>query len=227
MIHNLTGSVCLVGDIHGDYYPTLSPDPGEDKIADNYIFLGDIGFGFFKLGDFIKTLDETIPKNVNIFCIRGNHDNPDYWKPSYQVLINKLCPRFTMVQDYDAIVIGDKLYVCIGGGISIDRHYREEGKSYWSGEAVLPPPSENVYGNVYGVLSHTGFTPPVLTHKTAFQMKFPDVDKDCKDEQLLLEDALHLYKPKVWYNGHYHVHVTFKVEECLVHALDICEHHII
>lgn len=231
MIHHITGSVCLVGDIHGEYQPIYPSDfpetPREKKIADNYILLGDIGFGFYKLSVFLKRLDKAIPKGANVYFIRGNHDNPDYWKLEQQEVIKKIISRFTMVQDYDALVIGGKTFVCVGGGISIDRHFRDEGKSYWSGEVVMPPPSKNVYGEVYGILSHTGFTPPVMTHKHAFQMRFPDVNKECMDEQNVLYDILHLYKPQVWYNGHYHVHCNFRVEDCYVHDLDICEHQII
>ena len=224
MIHKLKGSVCLIGDIHGVYDPR---ETGYEKIADNYVFLGDIGFGFDNLRAFTRTLNRHIPKGVKCYFIRGNHDDPSCWKGVKEKTITRIVPRFTMVHDYDLMVIEGKKYLCVGGGISIDRHYREEGKSYWSDEAVLPCPDENVYGEVYGVLSHTGFTPPVMTHKHAYQMKFPDVNQDCQDEQELLREILHVYNPQVWYNGHYHVNRTWREENCIVHALDISEHKII
>lgn len=223
MNYDLLGSVCLIGDIHGEYNWYKYSEP----VADNYIFLGDIGFGFDPLKSFVKELDSAIPNGVECYFIRGNHDDPSCWKSVKEKRIKELCQRFHMVHDYNTIKIGDKTFLCVGGGISVDRNYRIECKSYWRDEFVLPCPKKNVYGEIYGVLSHTGFVPPVITHKSEFQRRHPDVDKDCKDEQLVLNDILHTYKPKVWYNGHYHVHCNFSVEDCEVHILDISEHHIL
>ena len=227
MEFHLKGSVCLVGDIHGEYVPRNDVKANNEKLADNYIFLGDIGFGFFGLTSFVKELNRVIPEGVEVYFIRGNHDDPSFWKGWKKPKIQETCPRFHMVGDYDVLVINGKKYLCIGGGISIDRFYRIEGESYWSDEKILPCPSQNAFGEICGVLSHTGFTPPVITHKNAFMEKFPDVKQDCQDEQRVLFDILNLYHPKVWYNGHYHVHVDFMVKACEVHALDINEHVII
>ena len=218
----LTGSTCLVGDIHGEYDRGFVDDFGQ--VADNYVFLGDIGFGFHKLQTFIKWLNEDIPEKVECYFIRGNHDDPSYWQGNKAKQVTKLCPRFHMVKDYDTMVINDQRYLCIGGGISIDRFYRIEGRSYWSDEAILPCPKKNTIGKIDGILSHTGFTPPVLTHKHNLQLKFPDVNKDCEDEQVVLHQILDLYKPKVWYCGHYHVSCRFEVKDCKCQILNIQEH---
>ena len=232
MEFKLQGLCCLVGDIHGQYEVELPWACSQDlllepKLADNYIFLGDIGFGFDKLRGFIKELDRTIPEEVNCYFIRGNHDDPSYWRGDKAKRVTNLCPRFHMVKDYDVMVIGKKRYLCIGGGISIDRHYRIEGKSYWDDEHILPCPKEITLGKIDGIFSHTGFTPPVLTHKHALQQRFPDVNQDCQDEQQILYKILELYKPKEWYFGHYHVHCDFIVKDCECTILDIGEHHLL
>lgn len=232
----LQGTVCLIGDIHGRYISNffknfegnVSSLPkmfrrGE-KVADNYIFLGDIGFGFEKVKTFCKKLETSIPPDVEVYFIRGNHDNPSCWRGWKKEKIHMFHPRFHMVGDYDVLVIDEKKYLCIGGGISIDRHYRIQGRSYWDDEHILPCPTKNTFGEIYGILSHTGFTPPILTHKQAFMDAFPDVKKDCDDEQVVLSEILNLFKPQVWYNGHYHIHCKFREENCLVTALNINEH---
>lgn len=222
MKYKISGSVALVGDIHGEYDEGFVDDFG--KVADNYIFLGDIGFGFEPLKSFIRHLDQTIPADVECYFIRGNHDNPACWLGEKKKLITSGVPRFHIVKDYDTIECGGKRYLCVGGGISIDRFYRIAGQSYWPNEAVLPCPKKNVFGRIDGILSHTGFTPPVLTHKHNLQIKFPDVNKDCEDEQKVLYDILHLYNPKVWYCGHYHVSCKYNVEDCKCTALDCHQH---
>lgn len=222
--HELNGTVCLVGDIHGEYLSgKYGPFP---KLADNYVFLGDIGFGFHGLVGFCHRLDRRIPSGVNVYFLRGNHDNPAFWRGYRKKRISELFPRFHMVHDYDVLLIDGKKYLCIGGGISIDRFYRIEGESYWSDEAILPCPKKNILGEIDGIFSHTGFVPPVLTHKHFFQDKFPDVDKDCQDEQRILYEILELYKPKKWFCGHYHVSCDFFVKECECHILD-CEEHFV
>ena len=235
----LQGSTCLIGDIHGHYisdffrnFEGCNPSNSElfrkgEKIADNYIFLGDIGFGFDRVKTFCNRLEKAIPLGVQAYFIRGNHDNPSCWKGWKKGKIQMFHPRFHMVGDYDVLIIYGKKYLCIGGGISIDRHYRIPGISYWEDEHILPPPKQNTFGEIYGVLSHTGFSPPILTHKQALMDEFPDVRKDCDNEQVVLSEILNLYNLQVWFNGHYHVHCKFKMENCLVTALNINEHHLV
>lgn len=219
---NLQGSVCLIGDIHGVYYSDLTDRFG--KVADNYIFLGDIGFGFERVSTFIKGLDADIPEGVECYFIRGNHDDPSCWKGRKAQRIEHACPRFHMVKDYDTIRTKNGRYLCIGGGISIDRHYRVEGKSYWSDEHILSCPKKNTISEIDGIFSHTGFTPPVLTHKHDLQMRFADVNQDCQDEQRVLYEILALYHPKTWYCGHYHVSCCFDVKGCACYILNCYEH---
>lgn len=213
----IKGSVALIGDIHGTYddwrYPKVD--------ADNFVFLGDIGFGFFKTKRFCENLDVEIPEGVECYFIRGNHDNPEMWH-SMADEIHAMVPRFHMVRDYDTMLIEGKKYLCIGGGISIDRNYRIIDVSYWIDEAILNPPEKTI-PDIYGIFSHTGFTPPTITHKDSFIKLFPDVKRDCQHEQDVLKKIYHKYRPKVWYNGHFHVHQEFKYEDCDVIQLDCNE----
>lgn len=213
MTYQITDTCALVGDIHGYFSPFID---GLDEIK-NLVFLGDIGFGFMNVRRFLIQLDAQIPKGINCYFLRGNHDNPAYWVEDKAKEINEKVSRFHMIPDGTILEIHGKKYLCIGGGISVDRHQRTEDVSYWKGEEITEP---NVDEEIYGILSHTGFTPPIMTHKHFFMVQYEDVAEDCQKEQDALERLYRKYKPKVWYNGHFHIHTTFQHEKCDVVALE-------
>lgn len=109
----------FIGDVHGQF--------GELKfaidqirrysIADIFV-LGDIGIGFNRLSD-----PETFGDNV--YCIRGNHDNPHVAK-THKSFLN----------DYGVISCEGYKIGYLGGGFSIDRSMRTPEVNWWEGEEI-------------------------------------------------------------------------------------------
>ncbi len=121
-----------------------------DNVEPTLFFVaGDCGFGFNKPTYYtqtLKELDETLNKtNSYVVFIRGNHDNPAYFNEDI-VKFNNI----KLVKDYTVVMTKDNNFLCVGGGISVDRLWRRNqevlinrynlGKKkelYWANEAVV------------------------------------------------------------------------------------------
>lgn len=97
---------------------------------------GDMGIGFESEDEENKLFDlaENILKSLNIdlYVLRGNHDNPSYFKET-----NQIRPSITLLEDYQVLSHNDKNILCIGGGLSVDRKGRIRDVSYWVDEIPI------------------------------------------------------------------------------------------
>ena len=127
-------NIILVGDTHSTTVArdiiNLLPD-GSDVLH-----IGDVGLGFgdesFALKDAETWLgmfnDLCVKLNINLYLTRGNHDRPEVWK--FPNLSNVF-----LLQDGDiGIFPNGKKALLVGGGVSVDRFKRTEGKTYWKNE---------------------------------------------------------------------------------------------
>jgi UDP-2,3-diacylglucosamine pyrophosphatase LpxH len=84
---------------------------------------GDIGLGFNK-EQYHRTELEKLNKvcekrNVYVLLLRGNHDDPQYFKD------NKIdYSHVKAISDYTIVETGNKNILCVGGAVSIDRSWR-------------------------------------------------------------------------------------------------------
>jgi predicted phosphodiesterase len=114
-----------IGDIHGEF-PAIGYWIKQHDLKDcDIIFLGDFGLGFYKLNNEINLLTpvnkECEERNIDLYIIRGNHDNPDYYNSGENKLkLSHIHP----LEDYSIISFKEHNILCIGGAISIDRTYR-------------------------------------------------------------------------------------------------------
>lgn len=222
--------VLVFGDIHGEVrevssiYNTFS-EMVESNIKD-IIFVGDIGMGFFK-GDVLeKTLADFFP-NVGVWLIRGNHDNPSFWTEEHAKEIEEKYPNIHFVLDDSILMIHNKAYLVMGGGVSIDQAYRTEGVSYWKDELVKEPGEHDV--DIYGIISHSGPCPPYITKNAHPLIKYGSekMKADLEAEAELFDRTLTKYNPKVWIYGHYHSHNFYEYKGCHFCNLDINEPYLI
>ena len=131
-------SIIVVGDVHGRFDILNKFILNNEIINTTIIIAGDCGIGFnniinieYEIDFFLKDICEK--NNVNILMIRGNHDNPYYFK--YDLL--DICDRIKLLPDYS--IINNEI-LCIGGAVSIDRTHRIEEKNQWT--CII---DENVY----------------------------------------------------------------------------------
>ena len=145
---------------------------------------------------------------VKVFAIRGNHDDPRFWEPGTQLQkdIMKANKNFFFLED-GFIDIGGKLWLTVGGSVSIDRFsaQRIPGVSWWSGEEMkdFDKPLPIGYQNITGILSHTGKTPEYADYKLP-QASEGLVAEALERELKTIESLAVRYNPEFWIYGHFH-----------------------
>ena len=234
---HLKQDVYVIGDVHGKF-DLLEDYVKERDFLNNCILIvaGDCGFGFKPLHAYIwhmEILNFTLSlKNIILYFIRGNHDDPSYFS---NMKIN--FSNIKTIPDYSIIEVGNENILCIGGGVSIDRVYRKnkdndrkeiydsiEPKidffpSYWENE--LPNYNEEKLHEIHesGIILNY-----VITHTSpsfCFKYGIQGLEKWIENDDTLLDD-LHKERDimsniydnlvenkhpiKKWIYGHFHKH---------------------
>jgi len=185
-------TVTVIGDVHGKYNEYL-------KIVRNKpytIQIGDMGFDY----EHMDSVD-----SGNHIIIGGNHDNYDE--------IKKL-PHY--IGDYGRMgfFTGTKNlfeFFWTRGGLSIDKHLRIEGKSWWRDEEISLEDLNRAVENY----SMVGITKPhtMITHVPP-QSIVPIITGSTRIYPSRTGQALdamwYIHKPKLWIFGHIHTsfHMT-------------------
>ena len=114
--------VRLIGDVHGKYMPYKRLIEG---VSDS-IQVGDMGAGFRHtvgqhIGDYYANPPHMHMKRGNHRFIRGNHDNPAFCRNHSQWISDGSMENGVMF---------------VGGALSIDKQFRQEGFSWWPDEEL-------------------------------------------------------------------------------------------
>jgi DNA repair exonuclease SbcCD nuclease subunit len=239
----------VFGDIHCKYAEFLNIIKQFPKSPTNYIQVGDFGVGFFDLSndnsqfkyDLICLRDTLRLTNSKLYVIRGNHDNPAYFRPSSpqaEEFRNIFEDIILLVPDYTKLVLDGKVCYFVGGAVSIDRVYRlANRKHYWSDECVLYRiPSEDL-SDVDCVFTHTApsiFYPEPLDITKLGIVKqfnpnstgnFPLLISDLSEERLYMDKLLRkFHNASKWYYGHFHMSRSFHFGELQVTLLNELEY---
>jgi DNA repair exonuclease SbcCD nuclease subunit len=128
----------FLGDTHGVRSAMHAIDKKKLDTT-TIIHVGDLGLGFQSITNDIRdlcALDEFCQQSgINFYAIRGNHDNPIFWKQEFGLRLPKFY-NIHLVDDYSIINIESKNILCVGGAISIDRLIRasEHPPTWWRNE---------------------------------------------------------------------------------------------
>ena len=216
--------IYLTGDTHGgmDIQCLSSKNFPEGKTLtkDDYVvILGDFGL-LWSEGD--KTdahwLDWLDSKPWTTLWIDGNHENFDMIEqlpvvPMFGDMVGKVNDsvfhlRRGIVYDID----GHSIF-CMGGALSIDKHLRTEGKSWWPQEIPNEREWERAWSNLLDkgmevdyVFAHTCPTDILACYGIK-------PTPGCKDKLIdptsaKLQDIAHSLQFKVWYHAHLHYDTT-------------------
>lgn len=220
----ICGNVWVVGDIHGslqqlgDAMKLATHYENQSNASVSIIVLGDVGLGFpadrtgsrtlVKMGRLAKTF------NVDVYLIRGNHDNPEVWNgtEASEAMAEHGCTNVTLLHD-GIVLVNNEKYLVVSGGLSIDKEYREEGQDWWPDESVSI--SMDVVGDaegVTGILSHTGPRPSIVS--IGLPAVFASADKDAQREQAVMAAVGNAVLPEKWVYGHFHRTWAGKVPFC-------------
>jgi hypothetical protein len=217
-----TNLLVMMGDTHGDWGAAL------DAIERNHIrdaiilHVGDVGIGFFPKDvqeEILDSLnDELAKRNVRMFCIRGNHDDPQYFTGEYAY------SHISLLKDYTHLQINGEEFLFVGGAISIDRIMRTPHKSWWPDEGLVYDPDRVTQCDV--LVTHTApiWVGPNDKNGIAYYTEHDATLWDeCVAERLSMNALVLNCGAKRHYCGHFHMSVTAENNDCRSTILNINE----
>ena len=115
--------ILYLGDIHGSFN-IINQYVKLYGIKDAHIIqVGDFGVGFQTIEKEKRMLEMFNPilvkNNVHVWAIRGNHDYKPHFDNDPFGLSN-----IHLIPDYTVLELCGKEILCIGGAVSVDRHWR-------------------------------------------------------------------------------------------------------
>lgn len=206
----------FIGDIHYEF-SSLCEIINSNNITNSYIIqVGDFGVGFSSFEKDLKALticnDVLKERDVNLYVIRGNHDNPLYFYEDKFHLSN-----IFFVQDYTVLDISNHKILCLGGAITVDRFTRKEDISLWANEKfIFDEKRLNDVRNIDIIVSHSAPIYCFPDHMAGTDEYFKNpIDEDTKllkvevdEERKKLEKAVSILKKNNNINyfvyGHFH-----------------------
>jgi predicted phosphodiesterase len=218
--------VLVVGDLHGGFTRFKERIIKEDFRDCIIIQVGDYGIGFKrKIGDEIELqskLNEVLAeRNIQLYVIRGNHDNPDYFNGDWRITC---LSNIEFLPDYTVKTINGKKFLFVGGGISIDRKYRVEGVDYWPDERFYLDESKVVECDVLITHSAPSWLGPNRKDGIAtWCVNDKTLWEECVMERKLHDKLFDLAKPKKSFHGHFHRTERRVTEECASYILNELE----
>lgn len=165
---------------------------------------------------------------VNIYLLRGNHDNSALWNKDDKRHKSLSSRKHVYFLQDGFIKINGKYFLCVGGGISIDfgAQHRLPGRGWWEGEEVQRKEWWNeltpkIKKDFMGILSHTGIRPEGISWKDPdrFKNKNLYVYNGLVAESKYMNELFEKIKPGVWFYGHFHENCLFEKEETVLCCL--------
>lgn len=164
----------VFGDVHGNF-ANIKYNIKMKNLSDTDLFmLGDFGVGFIERNQDIKNIENLNTflkeKNLILWTLRGNHDNPIFFNGDYILSNLKLMPDYSVVDIVEIDIEGNEhnhKILMVGGAISIDRRYRlslmqknaimgRDIESYWFDENfILDEDKLKLYTGITKVITHT------------------------------------------------------------------------
>ena len=233
-------NILILGDIHGEF-ELLRKSIDKKQISDVIIIqVGDFGIGFYdkhKDQHKLHTLNNFfIEKNIEMYVIRGNHDDPSYFNGDHNYSNLKL------LKDYTELNINGFNFLFIGGAVSIDRQYRlaeqiQYGKrpSFWFDEKFnLDIDKVENIENIDVVITHTapnichpnndnGYPPIVLNYTYVDNTLLEDLEEERNNMDMLLDRLKIKNNIKKWYYGHFHTRKTEIIDNIEFNLVDVFE----
>ena len=218
-------SIYITGDLHGDYdirKLTVKKFPDQkDLTKDDYLIVcGDFGMVWDDSRRDLYWRKWLNNRNFTTLFVDGNHENFDLleeypiteWNGGKVQFIDDSIIHLMRGQVY---TINGQKFFTMGGGTSVDRTSRKEGKSWWPQEQ----PSEDEYIEANNNLEkHNWKVDYVITHTTSLRIMngplwYPKENTKLNEFFNDLEVRLDY---KYWYFGHFHHDKDFVDYKCSV-----------
>lgn len=217
--------ILFLGDHHGLWSQLLDIIETK-KISNCYLIsVGDSGIGFTnkenQQRNNIWLNEEFKERNITFMSIRGNHDDPAYFRGPDRVSLS----NFELIEDYTVMEYNGKKIQFIGGATSIDRTSRREGISYWEEEVINF--NKDKCKEVDILITHTAPTWcfPQQFNEMVYGWAREDAYllEDLTEERAIMDEICKLCKPGLHLYGHFHSSWTERVNGCMHKLLNINE----
>lgn len=223
--------IILVGDTHGDWHSLFRKLDYAGVRNCTLIHVGDVGIGFFKSERQHEILWEVnlglSEKNIHMYAIRGNHDDPSYF-----IGPNDRYSNLTLLSDYSTLTLNDETWLFVGGAVSIDRNafdrngnaIRRQGDTWWHDEGLILNQDSVVQCDV--LVTHTApswIGPNDKGCIERYTKNDPTLWDDCMDERIRMNRLIEWCDASRHYCGHFHVSASVENDGCRSTILNINE----
>jgi hypothetical protein len=230
----------LLGDLHGTWSVILNHLKMTDfdmnfrkKVC--YIQVGDFGIGHNDVEIELKKLiilnDELVNHDSDLYIIRGNHDDPEWFKEEGKLDYKKQLTNIFFIPDYTVLNIDFENILFIGGAVSIDRNDSKlKGRKYWEDEVVkFDFDFVKELRDIDRMICHTApdFVEPlkfnnlVYRYATNDDLLLEDLRTERANMTKLVTEVMSNNKLKGFYYGHYHNRYRFYHRNCEFIGIDI------
>jgi len=209
----------VIGDVHGNWRDLAERVYASGIHGAHIIQVGDFGLGFNtpqRERELLAPLHRALLNTESVLhVIRGNHDDPAYWRPAHSHGWHYDTIR--LVPDYTVLSVPGARILCVGGALSIDRILRRRNHGYWPDEGVVLDEGRlaalNLLG-LWGVITHTApdIAPPVAIDSSVrgyLDIDLPLAD-DLRRERAALTQLYEVVRTRTsiptWVYGHFHAH---------------------
>lgn len=211
-------NIISVGDLHGHWEVIIEHIEKYGIENSLYICVGDFGVGTHprKNKQFLIELNRVLKLQDNYFyTIRGNHDDPSWFRPGQHDEFRNELSNIKFIEDYSIININDDNYLFIGGAHSVDRVDRKiKGLSHWEDEIInFDYDFCETVVDIDRMFCHTApaYCPPFGPH-SEFVMEKAEADpkllQDLYNERnqmsKIVDDILRSNNLKSFHYGHFH-----------------------
>lgn len=211
-------NIYLTGDTHGEVFERivqLKRNYDLTKDENLLIVLGDFGLiwddKWWKQVKYIERYIKDNHLNLEIISVKGNHENFDTINTfpkiqKYNSDLIKVSDNITFFENGNIYHIDNSIFAVFGGALSIDKHLRTEGKTWWADEI---PSKEIMQKFVDELYKYNTEKLVLLTHTTATDEIYK-LDMYPMEGKLTDEVAQYLqfiksnYNFKSHYHGHFH-----------------------
>lgn len=200
--------ILVTGDLHNEF--SVLNSIISSKKPDLVICCGD--FGFWPGKSWAEPFSNIKPQGSTILWCDGNHE--DHWalkeRESDEIVPNVIyMPRGSTYDLPDG-----RRILFMGGAYSIDKHMRIEGDTWFPEETITQSDFNNLpEGKVDIFITHT--CPVELVND--LRRGYPN--KGMEPSNQALTELWKMYKPDLWFFGHWHQYGEYNLETTKCYSL--------
>jgi predicted phosphodiesterase len=199
--------------------------------ADAIVQAGDFGFTFNH--NFMRHIRHALEETgLELFFVDGNHDEHpqlfNRWKLDSQGFgvpryVGKEENRIHYIPRGHRWLWNGKVFMGLGGAVSVDRQYRVQGQSWWSEETITVPQAEYAcrHGRVDVLVCHDICASAELPNLRKSSGWPEDVLAASKQHREIIQEVVNATEPKLFVHGHFHTRYQQMVGQMEVVSLDM------